>query len=338
MTLSLLISLPDDPTSIEFVASELRWDEEKALRAHDLYAQRLPPLVDRAALPYLLGVRPKFIASMGRNAPRYYRTFQAPKALRGARLIEAPRRALKVIQRWLYDHVLLNVEFPTCVTGFVRERNIFVNALPHVPGKNLMVLDISDFFHSVNQSRVQQIFQDIGFPPEVGDQLASLCCLDGRLPQGAPTSPALANIAFQPADRELEDLAKSWNCTYSRYADDLAFSGERRFGREDGDAIQNILGSHGFAVNHAKSRRVGAGGRQVIAGIVVNETAQPPRWKRRLWRATFHRASRHPQEFAGRAAVLRGIAAFINQYDRPLAARYRAIADAIGTLPGGSGV
>ncbi len=323
--LSLLVSLPKAPESLTTLEQELSWDTAASELAAKLFDRGLPPLVDRKCLPYLFGVSPRLISAMEKHPERYYRIFQLRKRAGGERQIEAPRRFGKLVQRWI-NYYILPRDFPSYVTGFVERRNIFDNANVHVPGKNLMVIDIEEFFPSIKINKISAVFDGLGFPTPASLQLASLCSFQARLPQGAPTSPAIANVVFQEADAELNSLAASWRCTYSRYADDLAFSGARRFSDDDARAVESVLVGHGFAINRSKSRRVGGGARQVVTGLVVNRRAQPPRWKRRMWRAMFHRASLHSEEFKGRDNELAGVAAFINQYDRELAARYREIA------------
>lgn len=333
-SLSLLVSFPDEPGSLEILASQLGWDSQAVSVAQRLYAKRLPPLADTSALPYIFGVSPKLFSAMGRAPARYYRRFSRAKRGGGSRDIEAPRRFLKVIQRWINEHVLSSVELPPCVLGFVRGSNIFDNGKLHTDGKNLMVVDIRDFFPSVQRKEIDGLFNDLGFPPPVAKQLGSLCSYDERLPQGAPTSPAIANGVFRAADAKLAKLATSWDCEYSRYADDLAFSGPKNFTKADVKRVETVVKRYGFAINPSKTRRIGPGGCQIVTGLVVNITAQPPRWKRRLWRAMFDRASKHPREFFEREPRLRGIAAFVNQYDSTLASEYRAVADMVAGQSG----
>jgi len=327
--LPLLVSFADDAHSIDLLAAELAWDDGKSALARHLWESRLPPLVDTACLPYLFGVSAKLISAMGLFPKRYYRLFQRPKKGGGTRQIESPRRFLKVIQWWINDHILSHEQLPQYVVGFVRGKNIFHNGSPHAPNKNLMVIDIADFFPNVHIERVIDLFQSFGFPDGVSRQLARSCCLDERLPQGAPTSPSLANLVFLPADEELARLAATWECDYTRYADDLAFSGSRRFTSGDMSEVENVLSRYGFSPNERKSRIVGAGARQIVTGLVVNVRPQPPRWKRHLWRAMFHRASKHPNEFSDRKEVLTGIAAFVNQFNPKLAEEYRGVAEEV---------
>jgi RNA-directed DNA polymerase len=327
--LSLLVSLPDKPESLSILADELSWSPEDADRASRLYATRLPPLVGTSCLSYLFGVSSKLISAMGKFPEPYYRRFSADKRGGGKRQIEAPRRFLKLIQRWINHYVLSSWELPPYVLGFARGRSIFDHGKLHAQGTNLMVVDIEDFFPSVRIDKITRVFGGLGFPDAVARQLASLCSLGERLPQGAPTSPTIANVAFRDADAELKELADSWQCQYSRYADDLAVSGSRHFTQADMGEVESILERYGFAINRPKSRRIGAGGRQIVTGLVVNSAAKPPRWKRRIWRAMFHQVSMHPHEFADREMRLRGIAAFVNQYDPKLASEYRTVADAV---------
>jgi retron-type reverse transcriptase len=321
---------------MDFLAANLSWAKEAIALATELRKTGLPPLVDRATLPFLFGVSPKLISAMGRLPSRYYRVFSRPKKGGGERQVEAPRRFLKVIQWWINDHILSHHTMPEYVVGFVKGKSIFDNGKAHALGKNLMVVDIKDFFPTVLQGRVEGIFSDMGFGEEVGRQLASLCCLSGRLPQGAPTSPGIANLAFLTADKELDELAGRWNCQYTRYVDDLAFSGDLVFTTEHLGQVCGVLGQQGFAPNYSKSRIVGSGSRQVLTGLVVNSKAHPPRWKRRLWRALFHRVSKHPHEFFERTGSLSGIAAFVNQYDIGLAERYRLVVRQIAELQAGA--
>ena len=231
-----------------------------------------------------------------------------------------------MIQKWIYEHILSGIQFPTYVAGFARGRSVFDHAAIHIDGRNLLIIDIQDFFPTINYESVKQAYLDIGFPDAVGRQLGRLSTFRERLPQGAPTSPALANLVFRPVDEQFKALASDWGCSYSRYADDLAFSGARRFTRDDVDRLERILEEKNFNLNERKSRILGAGARQLVTGLVTNDKPHPPREVRRKWRAMFDRAERHPQEYVDRLPVLNGIAAFIKQYDPSLSATYFEIA------------
>ncbi len=327
--LPLLVSFPNADTSLDIVATQLSWSADQRTRASRFHSRGLAPLIDTRTLPFLFGVSHQLISAMGKFSNKHYRTYTIPKKHGGERRIEAPRTFLKVIQRWILEYVLSRKDLPEVVNGFVRGKSIFDNANSHIDGKNLLVVDIKDFFPSVGANSVNKVFTSLRYSEPVSKQLTALTTLDGRLPQGAPTSPALANLAFVSSDRALERLAKSWGVIYSRYADDLAFSGSRRFSLRDAKRVGTILGKGGFQVNSEKTRIIGGGGQQIVAGLVVNARAQPPRYKRRIWRAMFHRASKHPREFDERVGTLTGIASFINQYDPELSQEYRQVAETI---------
>ena len=330
--LSLLVSLPDEPASLDVLARELSWDTQSLRLARQLFDEGLPPLVDRGTLPYLFGVSPRLISAMGKFPERYYRRFVTPKHGGGQRQIDAPRRFVKLIQRWINQHVLASAKLPPYVLGFAKGRNIFDHGRLHADSTNLMVVDIQDFFPTITFDNATAVFCDFGFPTTVALQLGSLCSLDRRLPQGAPTSPSIANLAFSHADSQLKALANSWDSRYSRYADDLAFSGSTRYTKTHVRRVETILKRHGFAVNTSKTRRIGSGARQIVTGLVINKVAHPPRWKRHNWRAMFHRAQHDPRQFAQHEQHMRGVAAFVSQYDPARATRYRAVIETVARL------
>jgi len=189
-----------------------------------------------------------------------------------------------------------------------------------------MVIDIKDFFPSIKQKQIKYVFKELGFPVKVTILLTDLCTLDGRLPQGAPTSPALANIVFSPVDDHLTNLAKEWECQYTRYADDIVFSGNVRFTNKHKLRAVKIIEKASFLINPRKTRIIGSGGRQIVAGLVANEKGLPPRLKRLEWRAMFHQASLDPKKFKGDGLKLMGIAAFVNKYNSILSEQYKEIA------------
>lgn len=317
---------------LETLQEEFALDTNELSKAKELLDNKLPPLVRPEILSFMFGISYGFIKTMSINSQHYYRMYEIPKHSGGYRRIEAPRRYLKLIQRWIYINILSTRELPSVVTGFAPGKNIFSNAEPHKPNKNLMVIDIKDFFPSVTYQEVYKVFKSFGFQRKVLTLLTGLCTLDGRLPQGAPTSPAIANLVFGPVDLALQDLAKGWDCCYTRYADDIAFSGNMTFSRKDIKAVSEKLQEWDFFINPKKTRIIGSGGRQVLTGLVVNTSGLPPRSKRRRWRAMFHQASIEPSKFVGQSQNLKGIASFINEYAPELAVKYFDTANRLSEL------
>jgi hypothetical protein len=217
------------------------------------------------------------------------------------RLIEAPKPRLKEIQRRILNGILENIPIHPAVHGFRKGHSIKTFAAPHVRQRVVVRMDLKDFFPSLRGGRIQAMFRMAGYPELVADLLGGLCtngaprslwrkagvALDvprlseagslyarSHLPQGAPSSPALANICAYRVDCRLAGLAESAGAVYTRYADDLAFSGGERFERSaEGFSIHvaAILIEEGFTVNHRKTRVMRQGVRQYVAGLVTND-------------------------------------------------------------------
>lgn len=223
------------------------------------------------------------------------------------RLLEAPKQHLRGMQRRILAEILNRIPVHENVHGFVRGRSIQSFAAPHVNRAVVLRMDIEDFFPSFSGRRIQAFFRTVGYPEAVADILGGLCTnamhlrrwsgqdsdalrapsrevreLYGRphLPQGAPTSPALANLCCYRLDCRLQGLAESAGATYTRYADDLAFSGDGDFARRVGrfsTSVAAILLESGFAVNHHKTRIMRRSVRQKLVGLVTNERLNVPR-------------------------------------------------------------
>ena len=202
------------------------------------------------------------------------------------RIIEAPKTRLKRLQRRILAEILDKIPAHEAAHGFVPGRSIRSFAAPHTGRRVVLRMDLLDFFPSFSGARIQALFRTAGYPEHVADLLGGICTnavpravssdwiyRRPHLPQGAPTSPALANGCFWRMDGRLSGLARSANAVYTRYADDLAFSGGEDFSRQaENFAIgaAAILADGGLSVNHRKTRIMREGVRQHLAGIVVN--------------------------------------------------------------------
>ena len=217
------------------------------------------------------------------------------------RLIEAPKRRLKQIQQKILSSILDRIPAHPAAHGFVKTRSVMAFAAPHVGRRVVLRLDLKDFFPSIHGARIPAFFRLAGYPEPVADLLGGLCMnatprslwnmlgrgidvkrtIEARtlyawphLPQGAPTSPALANFCAYRMDCRLSGLAQSAGAVYTRYADDLAFSGDGAFERSVlrfAAQVAAILNEEGFTVHFRKTRVMRQGVRQYLAGIVVNE-------------------------------------------------------------------
>jgi RNA-directed DNA polymerase len=283
----------------------------------------------------------------------------------GVRLIESPKSRLKDLQRRILSGILNRIPAHQAVHGFVKQRSIVTFAAPHVGKDVLLRLDLQDFFPTFPAARVQALFRTLGYPELVADLLGGLCTnsvhrdvwsvrpaeMDAmqwhearvlyarpHLPQGAPTSPAVANLTAYRLDCRLFGLAKSASADYTRYADDLAFSGHDTFRR----AVERfsahaaaIALEEGFSVNFRKTRIMRQGVRQHLAGIVVNQHASLPRSDLKLLEATLTNCVRFGPESQNRAALsdfrahLEGRIGFVEMVSSLKGRRLRRLFEAI---------
>lgn len=218
------------------------------------------------------------------NLKRYYHCFKIPKKNNKFRKIEAPKKPLKKVQRKL--NLLLQsayiTEIPENVHGFVynfpeipdkKKRNILNNAKYHCKSKRLFNIDLKDFFHQIKSDK---IFESLCAAPfklqtKIALEITRMCTLNMRLPMGAPTSPVLSNIVLKKLDEELASWSKEKKLKYSRYADDLTFSGKRKPTLEDYAELQIHLQTHGLSINPKKFRYYGKRKAKEITGILINE-------------------------------------------------------------------
>lgn len=265
------------------------------------------------------------ILSNGVNG--YYLSYPIQKSSGGKRWIDAPLDDLKFIQEQILYNILYIVTPHEAAIGFRPGMGLTDGADRHLNQKALLNVDLADFFHSVNFRKVSQELTNATsrlYHSGVTDawssrevyHLAELCTFNRRLPQGAPTSPALSNLASRNMDLDLEELADKYDLVYTRYADDMSFShatGELDF-LEVYEEIRKIVSKHKFKVNTKKTRIQRSHQRMVVTGIVVNEKKSVPKWKWRAFRAELHNLKKSGQPVPkGKIEQLRGYAQWIHQ-------------------------
>jgi hypothetical protein len=263
---------------------------------------------------------------------RHYRYAWHVRADGRARVLEAPKPRLKAIQRRLLDELLVWIPPHDAAHGFVAGRSARTHAALHTGREIVLRLDLEDCFASVLAGRVYAIFRTAGFPESVAHTLTGLCTnampaatwsavprptkaaaiaahhrlgrhlATPHLPQGAPSSPALANLSAYRLDRRLTGLADSLGARYSRYADDLVLSGDGRLRAPGVRAlIAAIAAEEGCRVNPVKTNLTTRAGRQRVAGIVVNAHPNLARPEYDRLKAILHDAERHGAAAANRA-------------------------------------
>ena len=230
---------------------------------------------------------------------RNYRYRWIPRKEGFPRLLEIPKVPLKDMQRKILGEILDAIPAHPAAHGFCAGRSIVTNAAVHCGKQAVLRFDLADFFASVSSARIFRIFRTIGYPADVARLLMGICTtavpadvwesrpggrasadflirqrfITHHLPQGAPTSPALANLATGRLDRRLASLAQAMGADFTRYADDLTFSGTAELARSRkrlATLVAVIADDEGFAVNHRKTRLMRQGVSQHVAGVVVN--------------------------------------------------------------------
>jgi hypothetical protein len=271
------------------------------------------------------------------EALRHYRYRWVPKPSGSFRLIEAPKPRLKALQRKILDEIVARIPAHESAHGFRPARSITTFAAPHIGKAIILKMDLRDFFVSITSARVTAVYLTAGYPEPVARLLSGLCtntvpvqvmhhvdCAAAaglrrtlpwqeqrpfacpHLPQGSPASPALANLAAYRLDARLAALSQGAGALYTRYADDLVFSGDDAFARSVSRfdvRVGTIALEEGFDVQHRKTRLMRQGGRQRVAGIVVNEKINIARDEYDLLKAILWNCVKHGPSEQNRSHV-----------------------------------
>ena len=240
----------------------------------------------------------------------------------GMRLLEIPKWRLKTIQRRILHGILDRIPSHDCSHGFKKNRSIFTFTQPHKNKNVVLKFDLKDYFLSTERARVRSLFHLAGYPPTISRHLAGICChqanphhlpnnLKGKwlyerphLPQGAPSSPALADKLLYRLDLRLLGLARKMALSFTRYADDIAFSSGKPLGNKSIASftllIENIISEEGWQVNPKKTRVMRQSQQQRLTGLVINQGTNLPRKEYDQIRAILHRCKQNGFEAENR--------------------------------------
>ena len=331
-----------------------RWQGD----ADKLTAAQLPVLMRAGELASAMGValsRLRWLTFHRGVAPLvHYNRYTVPKKTGGVRAISAPKPELKRAQAWVQANILSKLPTGEPAHGFVSGRSIVTNAAAHAGKQVVINLDLQSFFPTVSYGRAKGLFASFGYSEEVATVLSLLCTEPPRVevsvgdarsfvamgarmvPQGASTSPALTNLVCRALDRRLTALAARHGFAYTRYADDLTFSGDTpstagRILR----SCRSIITDEGFVEHPTKTKVMRRSRCQEVTGLTVNVRPSIPRTERRRLRAILHNAARTGLEAQNRdaepdfAAHLRGKIAFVHMVDPRRAASLQAVFDRV---------
>lgn len=249
------------------------------------YASRLndnglPIIWDQEHLAALSGCQYEYLLAVSNAQDAHYRKYNIPKKSGGYRLLEEPYPTLKDIQNWILKNILITaskIMVSAVAKAYMPNHNLRDNARFHKNKKTVVALDLKNFFGNVSGLTVFYIFKDMGYNSEVSMMLEKLCTNQNHLPQGAPTSPMLSNMAFKKIDDKIFNYCRKNNILYTRYADDLTFSGDTVNTTRLISYVKMLVSTKGFSVNDEKTKVMGRGMRQTVTGVVVNDKMQVPR-------------------------------------------------------------
>jgi len=312
-------------------------------------------LADANALSAHGGPEPRAIVPVVPAKLENYLPKRIPKRGGGERLLLVPKPKLKAAQHRILRGILGRIPPHPAARGFAKGRDLVDHVSMHTRQRVVLTWDIELFFPSIHYARVHRVFAGIGYSPKAAHILALLCTTRSAekrrpwkrsLPQGAPTSPALSNLVCRRMDGRLDGLAKKFGARYTRYADDLAFSGDEKFRKELGRFIRrlrDIISESQFVPNQRKLWVMRSGGRQIVTDLVVNNSPAVPREEVDRLRAIIHNAmkagglasqnrSNHP---AFRDHLL-GRIAWVARFKPTKAEKLRRMLEAVPAEGGGS--
>lgn len=315
---------------------DLATDEEQ-LKRYGLPLWRSEgDIANAVGLP--LGTFRHYAQHRHREQVSHYVAFAIPKRDGSERIIHAPKTKLKVLQRSLDKLLVSKLPVSEHAHGFVKGRSIATNARAHVGKPMVAKFDIKDCFPTLHIGRVRGLFLALGYGYPVAAALAVVMTeaprqrveAEGKLyhtptgprvcVQGAPTSPGLCNAILLRLDRRLAGLAKKRSLAYTRYADDLTFSGDEAEVKKLLGIVPKIAAEEGFEINAAKTRLMRQSGRQAVTGVIVNKDMGLSRKTRRKLRAALHH-QRAGKSDPSKAASLAGKLGYLHMLNPAQAQR-----------------
>ncbi|MBB5180489.1 hypothetical protein HNQ44_001917 [Planomicrobium koreense] len=208
-----------------------------------------------------------------------------------------PNHKVKIIQKWILKNILNKIEVSPYAHGFIKNKSILTNAEVHLYQEPFWIFstDIKDFFPSISYNDVKKIFMEIGYSDKVSEAFSLLTTVDGKLIQGFPTSPMLSNIFLRDIDEEFQKIAVRYNIRYSRYADDITFSGIQKKGyltlvKNIKRIVSFILEKHDLAINNEKTRLMKDKHTKIVTGLIVTSKGVkiPQRFIRKLSKEIYY--------------------------------------------------
>ena len=265
-------------------AARAGWPEEDIALAvkysEHLNNSGLPTIFDVEHLSRLSGFSRQFLYAAANGQGKFYRKFSIKKRDGSERDLVEPLPDLKSFQRWFDELVGVKLSVSKYVHSYRVGRSIKTNARFHL-GQDLVVrLDVRDFFGSTTVTKVRNLIYSVGYTKSIAHLISNLVTLDGSLPQGAPSSPSISNAIYRDFDERVGAYSSANGWRYTRYADDLTFSGS---GCQYSliSKVGELLDKEGLVLNYKKIRVMRRSSRQISCGVVLNDLLGPTRNMRR---------------------------------------------------------
>lgn len=212
--------------------------------------------------------------SISNRIEKNYQIYKIKKHNGTYRTIYSPNPLLKSIQRKILNNILNNKAISKYAKAYHKNISLKDNAIPHLNKKLVLKLDIIDFFENIEYPTIYKYcFNEIYFPKSVGHLLTTLCTYESRLPQGAPTSSYISNLIMKDFDNEIGTYCEENNISYTRYSDDMTFSGDFN-PKEIISLVRKQLYKLGLKINNNKIHVINNSQQQNVTGIVVNKKIQ----------------------------------------------------------------
>lgn len=250
---------------------------EKCLSyANPILANNLPVVYNIYHLCGLVGYNASYLKRAVKFQKYFYRKFEIDKRNGKKRILNEPLPSLKEIQLWILDEILYKYKVSRYAKAYVPKRSIKEHTIYHTNEPFVLTLDIKEFFKSIRFELVESLFCNMGYSAKLSNLITKLCFLESELPQGAPTSPYISNLIMKDFDNEVSKYCISNKIKYTRYADDLAFSGNLNVDEIEA-LVKDELSKLGLELNDEKRKLMKPNQPQIVSGIIVNKKAQLPK-------------------------------------------------------------
>ncbi|WP_149304223.1 reverse transcriptase domain-containing protein [Pareuzebyella sediminis] len=244
--------------------------------ANPLLEKNLPVVYNINHLSGLVGYSVSYLKRAVKFQKYFYREFQIEKRNEQKRTLYEPLPSLKEIQLWILDEILYKLKVSRYAKAYVPKRSIKEHTMYHTDEPFVLTLDIKEFFKSIKFESVESLFRNIGYSEKMSNLFTKLCFRENELPQGAPTSPCISNLILKDFDNAISGYCIKNEVKFTRYADDLAFSGNLN-AEEIEKLVKDELSKIGLVLNDEKRRLMKPNQPQLISGIIVNKKPQLPK-------------------------------------------------------------